>query len=80
MDNHNENHISNTLSDYDLIDLQRKEKQSEINQLKDENERLRKTLREIANSAGIDGCGYATGEGHADCVWKARKALNEVKL
>ena len=41
-----------------------------------ENERLRETLREIANSAGIDGCGYTTGEGHADCVWKARKALN----
>ena len=40
-----------------------------------ENERLRVALREIANSAGIDACGYTTGEGHSDCVWKARHAL-----
>jgi len=44
-------------------------------QLKAENERFRGVLREIANSAGIDACGYTTGEGHSDCVWKARIAL-----
>ena len=53
--------------------------QSEYDKLKAENERLREGLREIANSAGIDACGYTTGEGHSDCIWKARKALKEVK-
>lgn len=48
-------------------------------QLKAENERLKYVLTEIANSAGIDGCGFTSGEGHANCVWKAREALNEVK-
>jgi len=47
-------------------------------QLKAENERLRGMLREIANSAGEDACGYTSGEGHVDCIWKARRALNEV--
>ena len=58
----------------DEVDEIRKER----DKLRAENERLRETLREIANSAGIDGCGFTSGEGHADCVWKARKALNEV--
>ena len=43
--------------------------------LRTENERLREALREIANSAGEDACGYTTGEGHSNCIWKARKAL-----
>jgi len=47
--------------------------------LRAENDRLREALREIANSAGIDGCGYTTGEGHSNCIWKARQTLNEVK-
>ena len=47
-------------------------------QLRSENERLREVLQWIANSAGEDACGYTTGEGHSDCIWKARKALNEV--
>ena len=45
------------------------------NALRAENERLREALREIANSAGEDACGYTTGEGHSNCIWKARKAL-----
>jgi hypothetical protein len=52
--------------------------QAENDKLKAENERLREGLMEIANSAGIDACGYTTGEGHSDCIWKARKALKEV--
>jgi len=47
--------------------------------LRAENERLREALREIANSAGEDACGYTTGEGHSNCIWKARQAMNEVK-
>lgn len=47
--------------------------------LRTENERLREALREIANSAGEDACGYTTGEGHSNCIWKARQALKEVK-
>ena len=58
MDNHNENHISNTLSDYDLIELRRKENQDEINQLKDENERLRKQLQSL-----FDRCMLADEQG-----------------
>jgi hypothetical protein len=46
--------------------------------LRAENEKLREALREIANSAGEDACGFTTGEGHSDCVWKARKILKEV--
>ena len=50
----------------------------EHDQFKAENERLRGVLREIANSAGKDACGFTSGEGHVDCIWKARRALKEV--
>lgn len=59
-------------------DICAKDFQSVVDQLKAENERFREALREIANSAGEDACGYTTGEGHSNCIWKARQALNEV--
>lgn len=52
--------------------------EQERNSLKAENERLREVLREIANSAGKDACGFTSGEGHVDCIWKAIRALKEV--
>jgi cell shape-determining protein MreC len=66
MDNHNENHISNTLSDYELLELRRKEKQNEIDQLKAENERLRETLK------------YIIDRGYIGASYVAQQALNEV--
>lgn len=39
-----------------------------------ENKRLRDALRWIATS---DTNGYTTGEGHSNCVWKAREALED---
>lgn len=51
---------------------------AENDQLRSENESLKNGLTEIANSAGIDGCGFTSGEKHANCVWKAREILKKV--
>ena len=71
----------NTNSDTTPVESRKKQMytQEHADALRAENERLRGVLTEIANSAGIDGCGYTTGEGHSNCIWKARKSLNEVK-
>lgn len=70
--------IKNTVSDYDLIELQRQEKQAEINQLKAENEKLKEALREIiALDDGNSILKYY--ERYYQVFRLARQALNEVK-
>ena len=41
------NEIKKTLSDYDLIELQKKERQEETDKLRSENKRLKKALNKI---------------------------------
>ena len=45
--------MDNTLSDYDLIDRMKKERQNEIDKLRREKERLRATI-ELIKSSGAD--------------------------
>jgi len=47
--------------------------QSALTTAQEENKRYRDVLEWIANS---NTNGYTTGEGHSDCVYKARSALN----
>ena len=47
MDSHNVNYMKNTLSDYELLEIERKKRKAEIDQLRAENERLKEALRKI---------------------------------